>query len=109
MSTTTNTSNQSHAIDPATTSNLPPKVQATLPESVEDALPNNIHDTGNPDKYSHDKGHSIVPERVAQSLQTKVEEVVPDAIHDTSGKKSGQAAREQAGRVGEDGRVHLGT
>lgn len=48
MSTTTNTSNQSHAIDPATTSNLPPKVQATLPESVEDALPNNIHDTGLP-------------------------------------------------------------
>ncbi|EME44222.1 hypothetical protein DOTSEDRAFT_129495 [Dothistroma septosporum NZE10] len=106
MSTSNTATKQSHAIDPATTSNLPPKVQANLPESIEDALPNKIHDTGNPDKYSHDKGHSIVPERVAQSLPTKVEEMVPDAIHDTSGKKSGQAAREQAGRVGEDGRKH---
>ncbi|CAK4033742.1 Hypothetical predicted protein [Lecanosticta acicola] len=90
---------QSHAIDPAT-SKIPPKTQRKVPEAVEDALPNKIHDTGNPDKYSHDKGHSIVPEKVAESLPSKVEEKVPDALHDTSGKKSDpELVREQAGRA----------
>ncbi|KAK4499691.1 hypothetical protein PRZ48_010209 [Zasmidium cellare] len=79
----------SHALDPDTTSKVPYKAQAKVPAGVEDKLPNNLHDTGNPDKDSHDKGHSFVPKKVAEALPTKVEQKVPDAVHDTSGRKSG--------------------
>lgn len=79
---------------------VPPKVQQKAPGAVEDALPNKVHDTGNPDKYSHDKGHTHVPQKIAEALPKKVEEKVPDAIHDTSGKKSNpEDIRAQANRT----------